>query len=269
VKYLYEKIERVLLEAVRTGGEYIRKHTGEHVNVQFKTSWSDLVTAVDKAVERQIRSIVHSHFPDHGFVGEEGGGGWDREYTWVLDPVDGTNNFVHTLPNYVCSLACYKGTQPLVAAVFDPNRDEMFTARRGGGAYLNGVRIHVDQAAHLHESLICTNLMWDMREDRFRRLPGLQELGRNVRGIRSLGAAALEICYVACGRVSAFIQYQLSPWDYGAAALMVAEAGGRITQMDGSPLDIRCKSSILATNGILHDELVQLLRERPVPDAQE
>lgn len=266
---MYEEIERVLLEAVRTGGDYIRKHTGEHANVQFKTSWSDLVTVVDKAVERQIRTIVHSHFPDHGFVGEEEGGGWGREYTWVLDPVDGTTNFAHTFPAYVCSLACYKGTDPLVAAVFDPTRNELFTARRGGGAYLNGARIHVDQAATLHESLICTNLLWDTREDRFRRLPGLQELGRNVRGVRSLGAAALEICYVACGRVSAFIQYQLSPWDYGAAALMVTEAGGRITQMDGSPLNIRRKSSILATNGLLHDEILRLLKERPAAGAQE
>lgn len=265
---MYEQIEGVLLEAVRTGGDYIRKHVGDHTAVQFKTSWSDLVTAVDKTVERQIRSLIQAHFPDHGFLGEEGGGGWDREYTWVLDPVDGTTNFAHTLPNYVCSLACYRGTEPLVAAVFDPNRQELFSARRGGGAYLNGARIHVDQASHLHESLICTNLMWDVREDRFKRLPRLQELGKEVRGIRSLGAAALEMCYVACGRLSAFIQYQLSPWDYGAAALLVTEAGGKITQMDGSPLDIRRKSSILATNSLLHDEISKFLVETPASAAK-
>lgn len=257
---MYEDLEQVLLEAVRAGGDYIRKHSGDRASVQFKTSWADLVTEVDKAVEQQIRSLIRNRFPDHGFLGEEGGGDWDREYTWVLDPVDGTTNFAHALPNYVCSLACYRGQDPIVAAVYDPNRDELFWARKGCGAYLNGTRIHVDRARHLHECLICTNLMWDLREDRFHRLPQLQELGKHVRGIRSLGAAALEIAYVACGRVSAFIQYQLSPWDYGAGALLVTEAGGTITRMDGSPLDVRQPGSVLATNGLIHEEIMRYLR---------
>lgn len=257
---MYEDIEAVLLEAVRTGGEYIVRHVAERADVQFKTSWADLVTAVDKAVERQIRSLIQHHFPDHGFLGEEGGGGWDREYTWVLDPVDGTTNFAHGLPNYVCSLACFRGVDPVAAAIYDPNRNELFFARKGGGAYLNGRPIHVDSAKQLHECLLCTNLMWDTRENRFYRLPHLLELGRNVRGIRSLGAAALEIAYVACGRVSAFIQYRLSPWDFGAGALLVTEAGGRITRMDGSPLDVTQAGSVLATNGLIHQEILQYFR---------
>lgn len=251
-----------MLHAVRSGGALIRSHTGKRMAVQFKTSWSDLVTEVDKAVEQTVSQALRSRFPDHGFVGEEGGGSWDREFTWVLDPLDGTTNFAHTLPNFVCSLACYRGQEALVAAIFDPNRDELFVARRGGGAFLNGEPVRVDAAGQLRESLIGTNLMWDVREDRFHNLPGLQELGRNVRGIRSLGAAALELAYVACGRLSGFVQYRLAPWDFGAGVLMVTEAGGTVSTIDGIPLDIRQKCSVLATNGRIHaDALAHLNRK--------
>jgi myo-inositol-1(or 4)-monophosphatase len=249
-------LEQLMLDAVRAGGALIKSRTGERMAVQFKTSWSDLVTKVDKAVEETVSQIIRSRFSEHGFVGEEGGGGWDRELTWVLDPVDGTTNFAHTLPNFVCSLACYRGQEPLVAAIFDPNRDELFVARRGGGAFLNGAPIHVDPAGQLQESLVGTNLMWDVREDRYYNLPGLQELGRNVRGVRSLGAAALELAYVACGRLSAFFQYRLAPWDFGAGVLMVTEAGGTISTLDGAPLDIRQKCSVLASNGRIHEALL-------------
>jgi myo-inositol-1(or 4)-monophosphatase len=250
------ELEQLMLDAVRAGGALIKSSTGERMAVQFKTSWSDLVTEVDKAVEATVSQIIRSRFPEHGFVGEEGGGGWDRELTWVLDPLDGTTNFAHTLPNVVCSLACYRGQEPLVAAIFDPNRDELFVARRGGGAFLNGAPIHVDTAGQLQESLVGTNLMWDVREDRYANLPGLQELGRNVRGVRSLGAAALELAYVACGRLSAFFQYRLAPWDFGAGVLMVTEAGGAVSTLDGAPLDIRQKCSVLASNARIHEALL-------------
>jgi myo-inositol-1(or 4)-monophosphatase len=240
----------------------IKSRTGERMTVQYKTSWSDLVTEVDKGVEQAVKSAILSRFPDHGFVGEEGGGGWDREYTWVLDPLDGTTNFAHTLPNFVCSLACYRGQEGQVAAIYDPNRDELFVACRGGGATLNGAPIKVDPAARLRESLIGTNLMWDMRDDRFHNLPGLQELGKNVRGIRSLGAAALELAYVACGRYSGFVQYRLAPWDFGAGALIVAEAGGAVTQLDGSPLDIQTGCSVVASNGRIHQEMLSYLQRK-------
>lgn len=250
-----------MLEAVETAGDLIRAHTGERMTVEYKTGWADLVTEVDRAVEQAVKGRIHARFPDHGFLGEESGGAWNKEFTWVLDPVDGTTNFAHTLPNYVCSLACYRGLEPLVAAVYDPNRSERFTARRGGGAWLNGAPIHVDPASRLEESLLGTNLMWDTREDRFARLPGLQELGRHVRGIRSLGAAALELAYVACGRLSAFVQYRLAPWDFGAGMLLVTEAGGAISQFDGSAIDIRRPSSVAASNGRLHGEVLRYLRE--------
>jgi len=241
----------------------MKSRTGERMTVQYKTSWSDLLTEVDTAVEQAVRSSVLAQFAGHGFVGEEGGGGWEREYTWVLDPVDGTTNFAHTLPNFVCSLACYRGREAVVGAVYDPSRDELFSARRGAGAFLNGAPVQVDPAATLNESLIATNLMWDMREERAANLPGMQELGCHVRGIRSLGAAALELAYVACGRLSAYMQWRLSPWDFGAGALLVAEAGGRVTRADGLPLDPTQRGSILASNGKIHDAIVGYLQKHP------
>jgi len=241
----------------------MKSRTGERMSVQYKTSWSDLVTEVDTAVEQAVRAEILARFPDHGFLGEEGGGGWEHEYTWVLDPLDGTTNFAHTLPNFVCSLACYKGREALVGAIYDPSRDELFSARRGDGAWLNGARIQVDPAATLQESLIGTNLMWDMREGRALNLPGMIELGMQVRGIRSLGAAALEMAYVACGRFTAYVQWRLSPWDYGAGALLVAEAGGRVSKYDGTDLDPTQRSSVLASNGKVHAEIVRYLLKHP------
>lgn len=257
---MLQALEQAVLEAVRLGGGIIKSRTGERMSVQFKTSWSDLVTEVDKGVEQAVKQTILARFPDHGFVGEEEGGGWDREYTWVLDPLDGTTNFAHTLPNFVCSLACYRGQEAQVAAIYDPNRDELFAAVRGQGATLNGAAIRVDPAATLHESVLGTNLMWDMREDRFTGLPGLQELGRHVRGIRSLGAAALELAYVACGRYSGFVQYRLSPWDFGAGAMIVTEAGGSVSQIDGAPLDIARPCSVVASNGRIHSEMLRYLQ---------
>lgn len=255
-----DDLQQVMEAAVRQAGSIMISHTGRRVAVEFKQSWSDLVTEVDRAAEEAVKSLIHSRFPDHGLVGEEGGGGWEREYTWVLDPLDGTTNFAHTLPNYACSLACFRGSEPLVAAVYDPNRDELFTARRGGGATLNGSPVTVDPAANLRESVIGTNLLWDLRTGRDPNLPGLLLLARDVRGIRSIGSAALELAYVACGRYTGFAQHSLAPWDFAAGALLVEEAGGRVTQRSGAPLDPQRPCSVVASNGRIHAEMLERLK---------
>lgn len=259
---MLDQLAQAARSAVLNGGARMKATVGQRMTVQYKTSWSDLVTEVDKAVEEAVAGEIRQRFPDHGFLGEEGGGDWSQEYTWVLDPLDGTTNFAHTLPNFVCALACYRGSEGQVAAIYDPNRDELFEAIRGRGAFLNGTPIRVDEADQLQQSLIGTNLMWDMREERFSGLPGLQSLSRSVRGIRSLGAAALEQCYVACGRLTGFMQYRLAPWDFAAGALIIAEAGGTVTQIDGSPLDITRACSVVATNGLIHPEVLQHLKQK-------
>jgi len=255
-----EAIRETLLEAVRNGGATMRQRVG-HVTVSYKTSWSDLVTEVDKAVEEAVFDLVKRRFPDHGVLGEEGGGAFDREYTWILDPLDGTTNFAHTLPNYVCSLAVCRGREVVAGAIYDPNRDELFFAARGEGATLNGQPIQVDAAPSLREALIGTNLLWDTRENRFASLPELQSLGQQVRGVRSLGAAALELAYVACGRLTGFAQFRLGPWDFAAGILLVAEAGGTATQFSGDPVDVTHASSVVASNGRVHGELLRYLQQ--------
>lgn len=259
---MHEEIKVTLIEAVQAAGATMRERVGT-VTVQYKKHWADLVTEVDRAVEEAVFAQVRQRFPDHGQLGEEGGGSFDREYTWILDPLDGTTNFAHTLPNFVCSLACARGTELIAGAIYDPSRDELFAAVRGEGATLNGQPIKVDGAPALREALISTNLLWDLREDRFHTLPELQGLGRQVRGIRSLGAAALELAYVACGRLTGFAQYRLAPWDFAAGALLVSEAGGRVSQFDSSPLEITRGSSVVATNGAVHEELLSFLRVDP------
>ncbi|MFZ5827013.1 MAG: inositol monophosphatase family protein [Bacillota bacterium] len=259
---MHDTIKATLVEAVTAGGAIMRERVGQ-VTVQYKASWSDLVTEVDRAVEESIFAQIRARFPDHGVLGEEGGGSFAREYTWILDPLDGTTNFAHTLPNFVCSLACCHGTELLAGAVYDPSRDELFVAVRGEGATLNGRPVRVDHAATLKESLVSTNLLWDMREDRFYALPGLQDLGRQVRGVRSLGAAALELAYVACGRLSGFAQFKLAPWDYAAGALLVQEAGGQVSRFDGSPLDMTLPSTVVASNGQIHAAMLEHLRVKP------
>lgn len=257
---MLDHLQQVMEAAVRLAGSIMLSHSGQRVTVEFKRSWSDLVTEVDRAAEEAVRSLIRSRFPDHGLVGEEGGGGWEREFTWVLDPLDGTTNFAHTLPNFACSLACFRGSEALVAAVYDPNRDELFAARRGGGTTLNGSPVAVDPAPTLRQSVIGTNLIWDVRTGRDPNLPGLQRLARDVRGIRSIGSAALELAYVACGRYTGFAQHSLAPWDFAAGALLVEEAGGRVTQRDGSPLDPQRPCSVVASNGRIHAEMVERLR---------
>ncbi len=257
---MIDAIKATLVEAVRAAGATMQQRVGQ-VTVQYKTSWSDLVTEVDRAVEEAVFDLVKHRFPEHGMLGEEGGGAFDREYTWILDPLDGTTNFAHSLPNFVCSLACCRGKEAVAGAIYDPSRDELFLAIKGEGATLNGHPIRVDGAGVLREALIGTNLLWDLRENRFFSLPELQNLGRQVRGVRSLGAAALELAYVACGRLTGFAQYQLSPWDFAAGALLVAEAGGQVSQFDGSPIDMSLPSTVVASNGRVHGELISFLRQ--------
>lgn len=257
-----QELELIAIEAVRLGGAVIRRMTEGRPAVETKSAWYDLVTAVDKAVEEAVADLIERRYPDHGFLGEEGLRGRPGDTVWILDPIDGTTNYAHTLPNFVVSLACYRGTEGLTAAVYDPSRNELFHGSPGRGARLNGDPIGVDPAANLSESVISTNLLWDRRPGGYKDRPQLQEMAAQVRGVRSLGAAALELCYVACGRLSGFAQGMLGPWDYAAGALLVTLAGGRATDLEGNPLPILKPSTVLATNGRLHSEMMPYLRQR-------
>jgi myo-inositol-1(or 4)-monophosphatase len=224
----------------------------------------DLVTEVDLACERMCRDVLAERFPDHDILAEElsaGPGEVARaRYRWVFDPVDGTTNYAHGLPIFCASLALELDGQPIVGAIYDPSRRELFTAETGQGAFVNGARLKVSGTEALGDALLVTGFPYDMHV----RGPELVELFghflHKARAVRRLGSAALDLCYVAAGRFDGFWEQHLKPWDVSAGALMVTEAGGRITGMDGAPFDARA-AHLVASNGLIHRAMLDVIHD--------
>jgi myo-inositol-1(or 4)-monophosphatase len=249
------------IEAVTRAGEMMMARFGQNLRVDKKGA-IDLVTEVDVAVERMFRELIAQRYPGHAILAEELGGSQSAPAgpCWVFDPIDGTTNFAHGLPIFCASLALEVDGAAEIGAVFDPTRGELFTAVRGEGAWLNGERLHVSSAAQLVDAMLVTGFPYDVHQ-RVAEIIGLfgEFVGR-ARAVRRLGSAAIDLCYVACGRMDAFWESDLKPWDIAAGALIAAEAGGRVTNLDGAPFVSR-GGSVLASNGLLHDTMLQVIRE--------
>ncbi len=239
------------IETARKAGAYICGH--EKFNVERKGR-IDLVTDVDKGSEEIIVAAIKERFPEHSVLAEEGGAnGVESDYQWVIDPIDGTTNFVHGLPLFCVSIALYNKGIPQIGVCFNPARDELFYAERGRGAYLNGKSIFVSDEQTLVDSLVVTGFPYDVTEidpviDRFKRVV------KKAGGVRRLGSAAIDICYVAAGYLDGYWETSLRPWDMAGAVVVLTEAGGKISSFDGTDFDIN-SGEILATNGRIHDEL--------------
>jgi len=247
------------VEAVVRAGDLQMAHFGREFEVNKKGT-IDLVTEVDLAVERMFRALIAERFPDHQILAEELGGAAvvPPGPCWVFDPIDGTTNFAHGLPIFCASLALEIDGVACLGAVYDPNRKELFTAERGGGAFLNGVRLRVSSAARLVDAMLVTGFPYDVHS-RVDEIVGLfGAFVGQARAVRRLGSAAIDLCYVAAGRLDGFWETDLKAWDIAGGALIVSEAGGRVTGTDGGPFTSR-GGQVLATNGHLHDAMLAVI----------
>jgi myo-inositol-1(or 4)-monophosphatase len=227
-------------------------------NVSYK-GFRDLVTETDIAAENAILSLVRKRFPDHAVLSEETGGGRiGQEYTWVIDPLDGTSNYTHRVPIFAVSIAVLERGEPFIGVVYDPMREHLFLAQRGTGATLNDQRLQVSGISELHQAVV--GLDWARSEEARREV--LSNLGRvapRCHTVRIMGSAALGLTYVAAGWLDGYFHLALHPWDAAAAVLLISEAGGRCTTFEGQPYPV-VSSRCAATNGRIHRELLDALR---------
>ena len=224
----------------------------------------DLVTAADLAAEHDFRTRVAAAFPDHVVLGEEGPPeaiGAAGRCRWIIDPLDGTTNFAHGLAIFSVSIALEIDGQVQLGLVYDPAGQELFSAERGGGARLNGERIQVSDRGDLVDGLLCTGFPYSIRERRLRQVEVFAAFLGRARAVRRLGSAALDLCYVAAGRLDGFWEEQLHAWDMAAGALIVREAGGRASDYDDGPLDLDAGGQIVASNGALHQRMLEIIRD--------
>jgi myo-inositol-1(or 4)-monophosphatase len=240
----------------------------DHLHIEKKGA-IDLVTQIDREVETMFRALIGERFPDHQVLAEEFAARGDRyreaEYTWVFDPVDGTTNYAHGLPIYCSAASLERRGQPIVAAIYDPSRKELFTAEKGRGAWLNGVPMRVSSAGVLIDSLLCTGFPYNVQTDGDYLVGLFSDFLRTARAVRRLGSAAIDLAYVACGRFDGFWEVRLNPWDISAGALMIEEAGGKVTALDGAPFDSR-RGEITASNGRVHGQMLDVIRNRKRTD---
>ncbi len=248
------------VEIAQEAGALIARFYERRVPFELKGEF-DLVTEADRASEKLVVERLQSRFPSHSIVAEEGGGGKGAsEYQWYVDPLDGTTNFAHSFPFFNVTLALERAGEPIAGVVFDPIHGEMFSAERGAGAYLNGKRIHVSGARTLSVSLACTGFP-NRKRNANANIHFYYQMAMASHGVRRTGSAALDLAYVACGRLDVFWEFGLNPWDQAAGALLVEEAGGRVSDMNGGPLNVVSSPHILADNGLLHQETVAFLSE--------
>jgi myo-inositol-1(or 4)-monophosphatase len=244
------------IDAVLRAGDIQLAAFGGRIRID-KKGVIDLVTEVDIAVERMFRALIAERFPGHDVLAEEitvpaASAG---RYCWVFDPLDGTTNFAHGLPIFCASLALEVDGRTEVAAIYDPCRRELFTAERGGGAYLNGAPLRVSGVSTLVDALLVTGFPYDVHTSADEIVGLFEAFIRKAQAVRRLGSAALDLCYVAAGRMDGFWEQRLKPWDVAAGALIVDEAGGRTTGLDGSAFSVRA-GHVLASNGAVHEEML-------------
>jgi myo-inositol-1(or 4)-monophosphatase len=255
------QVERYLKEASLAAvkaGKYLLEGLNRKKQIDFKGE-VDLVTSYDRQSEEIIYAELSRNFPDHSFLAEEAiSQDNESEYCWIVDPLDGTTNFAHSLPIFCVSIALVFKKEIIVGVVYDPARDEMFTVSKGNGACLNNRPIRISDTRELDKSLLATGFPYDVRVSPDNNLNHFSRFAIRAQAIRRCGSAALDLCYVACGRFDGFWEMKLKPWDLAAGALMVKEAGGRTTDFYGQDFEIT-SPDIVASNGLIHQSMLEII----------
>ncbi len=253
-------VEKVQLIA-RRAGEIIRSGFGKNFSVEFKTNASNLVTEIDKKSEKTIKNFIKKEFPGHAIIAEESGEDLTgSEYTWIIDPLDGTTNFAHGLPLFSVSIGVVKNNEIICGVIYDVMQDNMYTSEKGGGTYCNGKELKVSINDKLEESLLVTGFPYDIANNPHKTLEKFNAFVINSRAVRRLGSAAIDFCYVASGVFDGFWEVHLHPWDLCAGMLLVEEAGGVVTNFQNEKINPFAKQ-VLATNGNVHERMLEILQK--------
>ncbi len=251
--------------AARAGGEVVKRYYRDGVEMRSKESYN-LVSDADVNAEHAIVDVIRQSFPDHAVLGEESyQDDVNSEHLWIIDPIDGTNNFAHQVPHFAVSVAYYRDGVPTCGAVWNPIRDDWYLAARGEGATHNGQPVHVGDQTRLDQVLVGVGFYYDRGAMMEATLDAIREIfGQHIHGIRRFGTASLDLCQVGVGMFGAFFEFELSPWDFAAGRLFVEEAGGRVTTCRGGELPV-AKTSLLASNTHLHPAMLEIV-SRHVPE---
>ena len=252
---------RVATQAAQDAGALLARHLGKPKMVSTKRSQIDLVTELDRAAELRIYRRLHRAFPDHGFYGEEHEAlRRDAPFRWIVDPLDGTNNFVHGFPFFGVSIALEHRGTIIVGVIYDPTRRELFVATRRGGATLNGKRLRVSSTRRLSHSLLATGFSTSFLKQTQPYLGWFEAFQRHSHGVRRMGSTVICLAAIAAGRLEGFYEQDLWPWDIAAGILLVQEAGGRVSNFVGEPVGL-AQGRLVASNGRIHQEMLTLLRQ--------
>lgn len=262
------RISAIAIEIARETGALVLDGVLRTKTVETKSSAIDIVTSYDKEAEALIIERLRAAFPEHGYFAEEGdyGKNADDGHVWYIDPIDGTNNFAHGIPFFAISLALYRGREPLFGLVYDPVREEVFHATAGSGAYLTAgdggsKRLAVSRAENLVQCLLASGFPYDRHTSEQNNVAQFAAFLKQAQGLRRMGAAALDLAYVAAGRLDGYWEYKLNSWDVAAGVLLVEEAGGVVTDVDGQPFRLTRTPELVASNGHIHRQMLDVLAE--------
>lgn len=255
-----KKIKKILLLACKTAGKTLLKSYNSKKVVKSKGN-NDWVTEYDIKIEKSIINILKKNFPDSEFIGEEtGSSSIKKEMTWIIDPIDGTNNFIHNYPFFCTSIGLMIKGKISYGAIYDPLRDEFFYAQKNKGAFLNGKRIRVSKVRKVSDTLLCTGFISSKKNYGKKNIDNFKRLVFKCRSIRRDGSAALDLAYVACGRLDGFWELGLNSWDTSAGVLLVREAGGRVISADGKNYNILKSKSLLASNKVILKDILSQIK---------